>query len=62
MARARPVRTPLAASGAYRNEAPPGREPRGASPSLPRGLADPAAEQAPDLRDHLAHMLVLAIR
>jgi hypothetical protein len=61
MARVRPVRTPLAASGVYRSEAPPGRKPRGASPPLLCLPADPAPEQASDFRHHAAHMLVLSV-
>ena len=39
----------------------PGREPRGASPPLPGGLADPAAEKPPNLGDHVVDVLVLPV-
>ena len=61
MARARPVRTSSTTSGAYRNETPPGRKPRGDSPPFSGGLTYPTAEKPPDFRDHTAYVLILSV-
>ncbi len=50
MARARPVRTSSTASGAYRNEAPPGLMPHGASPPLAGSLSYPASVGCGEVR------------